>query len=328
MPVEPPPCIWDFPDADSAIGTDDIVALGADLEPGTLLAAYRRGLFPMYADRTLAWWSPDPRGIMPLDGFRCSTSLRRAIGRFEVRIDTAFVEVMLGCADPSRPHRWIDASFVEAYTRLHELGWAHSVETWRDGRLVGGLYGVRIGRFFAGESMFHRVTDASKVACRATVELSRLDGVTLFDVQWTTPHLRSLGAVDVRRADYLRLLGSALMEPVQIFHNPSCSKSRGALAILEERGLDAQVVRYLDAPPDRATLERILDSIADDPIALVRTGDAKFKAAGLAKSDVQTRAQVIEVLLKHPEVMERPVVFVGDRAVIARPPEKLLDLLG
>lgn len=331
MPVEPPPCVWDFPEADSAgseVGADGIVAVGADLEPGTLLAAYRRGLFPMYADRMLAWWSPDPRGIMSLDGFHRSRSLRRAIDRFEVRVNTAFVDVMLGCADARRPHGWIDASFVDAYTRLHELGWAHSVETWRDGELVGGLYGVRIGRFFAGESMFHRLTDASKVACWATVELLRLGGVTVFDVQWTTPHLRSLGAVDVGRAEYLRLLGSASMEPVQIFHNPSCSKSRGALAILEERGVGAQVVRYLDAPPDRATLERILDSIADDPVALVRTGDAKFKAAGLSKADVQTRAQVIEVLLQHPEVMERPVVFVGDRAVIARPPEKLLDLLG
>jgi arsenate reductase len=114
---------------------------------------------------------------------------------------------------------------------------------------------------------------------------------------------------------------------VQIFHNPSCSKSRGALQILEERGVDAKVVRYLDAPPDRPTLERILDAIPDDPSALVRTGDAKFKGAGLTKGDVQTRDQVIDVLLKHPELMERPVVFVGDRAVIARPSEKVLDLL-
>jgi arsenate reductase len=117
------------------------------------------------------------------------------------------------------------------------------------------------------------------------------------------------------------------MSDVQIFHNPSCSKSRGAMQILEEKGVDANVVRYLDTPPDRATLERILDSIPDEPIALVRTGDDKFKAAGLTKADVQTRQQVIDVLLKHPEVMERPVVFVGDRAVIARPPEKVLDLL-
>jgi arsenate reductase (glutaredoxin) len=114
---------------------------------------------------------------------------------------------------------------------------------------------------------------------------------------------------------------------VEIFHNPSCSKSRGALQILEERGVDANVVRYLDTPPDRATIERILDAIDDEPIALVRTGDAKFKDAGLTKADVQTRAQVVDVLLKHPEVMERPVVFVGNKAVIARPSERVLEIL-
>ncbi len=114
---------------------------------------------------------------------------------------------------------------------------------------------------------------------------------------------------------------------VEIFHNPSCSKSRGALEILQERGIDANVVRYLDTPPDRATIERILDSIDEEPSALVRTDDAKFKAAGLTKSDVVTRAQVVDVLSKHPEVMQRPVVFVGDRAVIARPSERVLELL-
>ena len=118
------------------------------------------------------------------------------------------------------------------------------------------------------------------------------------------------------------------MNDVKIFHNPSCSKSRGALAILEQQGIDAEVVKYLDTPPDRATLELILDSIDDEPIALVRTSDEKFKSAGLTKSDVQTRAQVIDVLLQHPEVMERPVVFVGDKAVIARPSERVLELLG
>jgi leucyl/phenylalanyl-tRNA--protein transferase len=327
VPVEPPPCVWDFPDAQAADGGDEIVAVGADLAPGTLLAAYRHGLFPMYAGRTLAWWSPDPRGVLLLDGFHVSRSLRHAISEFDLTVNLAFVDVMRGCADPTRPHGWIDESFVAAYTRLHEMGWAHSVEVWRAGELAGGLYGVRIGRFFAGESMFHRVTDASKVACWATVELLNLDGATLFDVQWTTPHLRSLGAVDVRRDEYMRLLASARMEPVQIFHNPSCSKSRGALAILEERGVDANVVRYLDAPPDRATIERILDAITDEPSALVRTGDPKFKAAGLTKADVQTRAQVVDVLENHPEVMERPVVFVGERAVIARPSEKVLELL-
>ena len=114
---------------------------------------------------------------------------------------------------------------------------------------------------------------------------------------------------------------------VKIFHNPSCSKSRGALEILQERGVDADVVKYLDTPPDRKTLERILDALDDEPIALVRTGDPKFKAAGLSKDDVKTRKQVVDVLLAHPEVMERPVVFVGDRAVIARPSERVLELL-
>lgn len=119
-----------------------------------------------------------------------------------------------------------------------------------------------------------------------------------------------------------------MADDVTIFHNQACSKSRGALEILKERGIDAEVVRYLETPPDRATLERILDAIDDEPQALVRTDDQKFKAAGLTRADVATREQVIDVLLKHPEVMQRPVVFAGDRAVIARPSEKVLDLLG
>jgi leucyl/phenylalanyl-tRNA---protein transferase len=207
-----PPCRWDLPPATAA---DDhgIVGLGADLEPGTLIAAYRSGLFPMNVRRgVLAWWSPNPRGILPLDGLHVSRSLRRAIPRFDVTVNVAFEDVMRGCADPHRPHGWIDETFIDAYTRLHALGWAHSVETWQDGRLVGGMYGVRIARFFAGESMFHRVTDASKVALWAAVSLLRLDGVELFDVQWTTPHLRSLGAVDLSRDEYLRRLASATDE--------------------------------------------------------------------------------------------------------------------
>ncbi len=216
VPVEPPPSRWDLPDpppetgGDSPGGAGEIIAIGGDLEPGTVLDAYRRGLFPMRADGVLAWWSPDPRGVIPLDGFRVSRSLRAAIRRFELRVDTEFEAVMRACADPRRPHGWIDESFVGAYVRLHELGWAHSVEAWREGELAGGLYGLRIGGLFAGESMFHRVSDASKVACWATVELLRLDGAQLFDVQWTTPHLRSLGAVDVTRAEYLRRLAGAL----------------------------------------------------------------------------------------------------------------------
>ncbi len=212
-PVEPAPSRWDLPDPGDA-GADDIIAIGGDLEPGTLLDAYRRGLFPMRVEGTLAWWSPEPRGVIPLDGFHCSRSLRGAIPRFEIRVNTSFEAVMRGCGDPAREHGWIDESFVDAYCALHELGWAHSVEAWRcsafDDELVGGLYGVRIGRLFAGESMFHRVRDASKVACWATVELLRLDRAALFDVQWTTPHLRTLGAVDLSRAEYLARLAAAV----------------------------------------------------------------------------------------------------------------------
>jgi len=191
-----------------------LVAVGADLEPGTLLAAYRCGMFPMpVARRRVGWWSPDPRGILPLDGLKVSRSLRKSCARFEVRVDTCFEQVMRQCGDPRRPNGWIDAAFVRAYGRLHHLGWAHSVETWLDGRLVGGLYGVRINGLFAGESMFHHETDASKVALVHLVDwLNRTDG-RLLDVQWSTPHLASLGVIDVSRADYLSRLDSAIRVP-------------------------------------------------------------------------------------------------------------------
>jgi len=191
-------------------GAAEIVAIGGDLEPSTLIAAYAQGIFPMKVEDVLAWWSPDPRGILPLDGFRLSRSLRRALPRFEIRVDTAFPAVMRACGDPRRPHGWIDDDFLTAYCRLHDLGWAHSIETWQGEVLAGGVYGVRVGGLFAGESMFHRVTDASKVALWGAVELLRMDGVTLFDVQWTTPHLESLGAVDVSRAEYSLLLDAAV----------------------------------------------------------------------------------------------------------------------
>ena len=200
---------WDFPDPRTA-GDDDIVAVGADLAPGTLVAAYRAGLFPMRVQRRLAWWSPNPRGIIPLDRFHASRTLHRARRRFEVRVNTMFGDVVRGCADPRRPHGWIDDSFVGAYTRLYELGWAHSVEVWREGRLAGGLYGVRVGGLFAGESMFHRVTDASKVAVWAAVELLAIDRASLFDVQWVTPHLATLGAIEVSRERYLDQLAACV----------------------------------------------------------------------------------------------------------------------
>jgi leucyl/phenylalanyl-tRNA---protein transferase len=188
-----------------------LVAVGADLEAGTLLAAYRAGLFPMPMDgKRTAWFSPDPRGIVPIHGLRVSRSLRRSLRRFDVTIDTRFDAVMQRCADPSRDGGWITAEFSSAYTRLHELGWAHSVETHYDGALVGGLYGVRINGFFAGESMFHTMPDASKVALVHLVRWLASTGATLLDVQWTTPHLVSLGAIDVSRDDYLTLLADAI----------------------------------------------------------------------------------------------------------------------
>lgn len=195
------------------------MGVGADLAPGTVLAAYRRGLFPMPLGRRgqLGWWSPDPRAILPLDRLRVSRSLRRSCRRFEIRVDTAFDEVVAACADPHREGGWITTEVRRAYGELHRLGWAHSVEAWEAGptgdRLVGGLYGVAVGALFAGESMFHRVTDASKVALVGLVERLRRGGATLLDVQWATPHLRSLGVVEVPRQHYLELLAAARRRP-------------------------------------------------------------------------------------------------------------------
>lgn len=220
MPIEPAASPWVFPDPAEA-GHDDVVAIGADLAPGTLLAAYRAGLFPMHlgeagAASVLAWWSPEPRGILPLDGLRVSRSLRRSCARFEIRVDTAFEQVIEGCADARRPQGWISAEIRAAYLRLHHLGWAHSVEAWsrRDQTLAGGLYGVAVGALFAGESMFHRATDASKVALVGLVERFGDGGGELLDVQWRTDHLASLGAVEVSRAEYLRRLAAALLRPL------------------------------------------------------------------------------------------------------------------
>ncbi|HEU4568505.1 MAG TPA: leucyl/phenylalanyl-tRNA--protein transferase [Marmoricola sp.] len=217
MPLEPPPSVWSFP---RPAGSDeDLVAYGADLEPGTLLAAYRAGLFPMRADRGdphMGWWSPRDRGVLPLDGLRVSRSLRQARKHFEIRVDSAFADVVAGCADPRRPAGWIDADIAAAYLRLHALGWAHSVEAWRDGELAGGLYGVAIGGLFAGESMFTRVRDASKVALVALVEMLTDEhaDARLVDTQWQTPHLARLGVVEVPREDYLRRLAAALDVPL------------------------------------------------------------------------------------------------------------------
>ena len=193
---------------------EDLVAIGADLEPGTLLAAYRAGLFPMPVDprrrrSKMAWFSPDPRGIIPLDCLHVSRSLRRSMRRFEVRMDTRFRDVVVACGNPDRPGRWITTPIVDAYATMFELGWGHSIEVYELGELVGGLYGLRIERFFAGEAMFHTATDASKAALVALVGWLNDTGAELLDVQWVTEHLATLGAVAVSRAEYLDRLRSA-----------------------------------------------------------------------------------------------------------------------
>jgi leucyl/phenylalanyl-tRNA--protein transferase len=188
------------------------VVCGGDLEPQTLIHAYARGLFPMpVRRRTLGWWSPDPRGVLPVDGLRVSRSLRRSLRRYEVRVDTAFDEVVTACATLPRPHGWITRDVARAYRRLHALGLAHSVEAWApDGRLVGGLYGVAIGGLFAGESMFHLEVDASKVTLVALVERLATVPDALLDVQWSTPHLASLGVVEQSRHAYLDRAAAAV----------------------------------------------------------------------------------------------------------------------
>jgi leucyl/phenylalanyl-tRNA--protein transferase len=215
MPVEPEPTPWRLePCPDDH--PHDLWAVGAGLEPGTLLTAYRLGLFPMrLPDGALGWWSPASRGVVPLD-VRPPRTLRRAAARYEIRLDAAFEEVMRGCADPARPHGWIDDPFVEAYTGLHRLGWAHSIEAWDAEGLAGGVYGVAIGGLFAAESMFQRRPEASKAALHGLIEHLRSAGDAsgrLLDVQWVTPHLALLGAVDVERVEYRRRLRNALRLP-------------------------------------------------------------------------------------------------------------------
>jgi leucyl/phenylalanyl-tRNA---protein transferase len=227
VPTPPPPTPWDFA-LDRVPPGEDLIGIGADLDVATLFEAYSVGVFPMgigdHGAEPIGWWSPDPRGILRPRELRVSRSLRKAVARFEVRVDTDFRAVVEGCAAPDRDGRWITPEIIEAYVRLHEAGWAHSVETWLDDELVGGLYGVAIGGLFAGESMFHRVTDASKAAVVATAGYVFADGDPrrLIDVQWATDHLRSLGVVTVSRRDYLRLLEQAVgLEPPTFSAEPT-----------------------------------------------------------------------------------------------------------
>ena len=237
-PQPVPPCQWTFPTADE-MPEADLVATGADLEPSTLIEAYRNGIFPMPLNEprsgsfsmvpnpslrdgsgtttgprrrregVMGWWSPVERGVLVPGELRVTRSLRRSTRRWTVTVDQSFADVVTQCAVQPRRGGWITTGILDAYVRLHELGWAHSVEMRDDtGRLVGGLYGVRIGRLFAGESMFHLERDASKVALVHLASLMSGDGPSLIDVQWATAHLESLGVATVPRHEYLRRLPS------------------------------------------------------------------------------------------------------------------------
>jgi leucyl/phenylalanyl-tRNA--protein transferase len=183
------------------------------LDPALLVRAYRKGLFPMaLEDGEIGWFSPDPRGILPIETFHVPARLARLVRQapYEIVIDRAFEAVMCACAERPREGTWISEEIVESYTALHRLGLAHSVEAWRGDELVGGLYGVHLGGAFFGESMFHRATDASKLALVALVDRLARRGFTLLDTQWITPHLAQFGAIEIPRAEYLRRLEDAL----------------------------------------------------------------------------------------------------------------------
>jgi leucyl/phenylalanyl-tRNA--protein transferase len=201
-----------FPDPRSA-DPEGLVAIGGDLSVARLLLAYRSGIFP-WTVNPITWWSPESRGVFELDRFHVSRSLARIIhkGTFEITIDRAFRQVMEGCAAPAPGRRstWISREFLEAYTLLHEQGHAHSLECWQDEFLAGGIYGVSIGGFFAGESMFHRVSNASKVALYHLVEHLRGSDFALFDIQMLTPITSQLGGVTIPREEYLQRLGKAV----------------------------------------------------------------------------------------------------------------------
>ena len=208
--------LW-FPDPERAASADSavpgLVAVGGDLSIARLLLAYRSGIFP-WSDSPVTWWSPDPRGILELRELHVPRSLRRVLRQnpFQLTLDRAFREVIEGCARPApgRERSWISAGFIEAYLRLHQAGWAHSIECWREGDLVGGLYGVAINGLFAGESMFQTHANASKIALVHLVELLRQQGFELLDVQMLTPVTELLGARWISRGEYLARLRQAL----------------------------------------------------------------------------------------------------------------------
>jgi leucyl/phenylalanyl-tRNA--protein transferase len=191
---------------------DDLVILGADLKPETVIDSYQHGIFPMHIEvankRQIGWWSPQQRGILPLNKINISKSLQKSMKKFHVSFDQAFDQVIDGCGDDKRPQGWINKEIKIAYKKLFELGYVHSVEVWnKKDELVGGLYGVEVKGLFAGESMFHKETDASKTAMVYLVnKLNEAGGERIFDVQWQTPHLKSMGVIEIPRKKYLSLL--------------------------------------------------------------------------------------------------------------------------
>ena len=210
-----------FPPIDTALPEPNgLLAAGGDISPDRLLAAYRQGIFPWYGEgQPVLWWSPDPRMVLFVDDFRITRSLGKAIrqGRFAIRVDGAFRTVMEYCSSTPRPGQigtWITPALIEAYCTLHRRGHAHSVEAWRDDTLVGGLYGVSIGRMFYGESMFALETDASKVALAHLVAMARRAGMPIIDCQQETAHLASLGARPIRRAEFAKHLAALVNWPV------------------------------------------------------------------------------------------------------------------
>ena len=214
QPLEP--CRYAFPDPRGA-PPEGLMAAGGDFEPGTVVAAYRRGTFPWpHEVQEYLWFSPDPRAILPPDNLHVSRRLARTLrqGRFRVTLDAAFAEVIAGCA-VREEGTWITPALREGYIRLHGLGWAHSFEVWtQEGELAGGLYGVAVGGMFGAESMFYRVSDASKVAVVAMVQHCQRVGVSLIDLQVLTAHTASLGAIEVSREEYLARLAEAIDGPV------------------------------------------------------------------------------------------------------------------
>ena len=206
--------LW-FPDP-SLAGDEGLVAIGGDLSVPRLLLAYRSGLFP-WTERPVTWWSPNPRAIIEIEALHVPRSLGKLLTRepFEITVNRAFPEVIAACATEGGRgrQRWITSAFIAAYTELHHAGHAHSVECWADGQVVGGIYGVAVGGLFAGESMFHRVSNASKVALVQSVGRLRQRGFLLFDIQMITPVTQQLGAVQIPRAEYLRRLRLALEAP-------------------------------------------------------------------------------------------------------------------